>query len=213
MTKTEVVITDIYDAWRSQDLDRLASYLPDDFCHVIYVPTEVHPLGGVSNGKRASLQRLSLIAQDFDFLRFDTSELIIQKEHAGVEFPSATATVGPARCSRPRSPISGPSRRAGRSSSRNIMTSAASKPSLRAWRLWHKGSSQFGARQTRKTAEARKAGWSSSGRKSDDKGVTAPRSGRPLLVARDAERTATCTPSCRPWQYARPSLTSTCPST
>ena len=62
MTKTEVVITDIYDAWRSQDLDRLTSYLPDDFCHVIYIPAEVHPLGGVSNGKRASLQRLSLIA-------------------------------------------------------------------------------------------------------------------------------------------------------
>jgi ketosteroid isomerase-like protein len=87
MTKTEVVITDIYDAWRSQDLDRLASYLPDDFCHVIYIPAEVHPLGGVSNGKRASLQRLSLIAQDFDFLCFDTSALIIQKERAGVEIP------------------------------------------------------------------------------------------------------------------------------
>jgi ketosteroid isomerase-like protein len=87
MTKTEVVITDIYDAWRSQDLDLLASYLPDDFCHVIYIPAEVHPLGGVSNGKRASLQRLSLIAQDFDFLCFDTSALIIQKERAGVEIP------------------------------------------------------------------------------------------------------------------------------
>jgi ketosteroid isomerase-like protein len=87
MTKTEVVITDIYDAWRSQELDRLASYLPDDFCHVIYIPAEVHPLGGVSNGKRAPLQRLSLIAQDFDFLCFDTSALIIQKERAGVEIP------------------------------------------------------------------------------------------------------------------------------
>jgi hypothetical protein len=28
MTKTETVLTDIYDAWRSQDLDRVATYLP-----------------------------------------------------------------------------------------------------------------------------------------------------------------------------------------
>jgi ketosteroid isomerase-like protein len=87
MTKTETMLTDIYDAWRSQDLDRLASYLPDDFCHIIYIPTEIHPLGGVSKGKRASLERLGLIVHDFDFLRFDTGELMVQKEHAGVEIP------------------------------------------------------------------------------------------------------------------------------
>ena len=39
MTKAETIINDIYDAWRSQDLDRLASYLPEDFSHMIYVPT------------------------------------------------------------------------------------------------------------------------------------------------------------------------------
>ncbi|HEV7462524.1 MAG TPA: hypothetical protein VGN85_01225 [Methyloceanibacter sp.] len=43
MTKTETVIGDIYDAWRVQDLDWLASYLPDDFCHMIHIPTEIHP--------------------------------------------------------------------------------------------------------------------------------------------------------------------------
>ena len=87
MTKTETVISDIYDAWRSQDLDRLATYLPDDFSHVVYIPTEVHPLGGLCNGKKAALARLSLIAAEFDFLAFDTSELIIQKERASVEIP------------------------------------------------------------------------------------------------------------------------------
>jgi ketosteroid isomerase-like protein len=87
MNKTEMVITDIYDAWRGQDLDRLASYLPDDFCHVIYIPTDIHPLGGLSSGKRAAIERLGVIARDFDFLQFDTSELIIQKDRAGVEIP------------------------------------------------------------------------------------------------------------------------------
>ncbi len=87
MSKPETVIADIYDAWRKQDLDWLASYLPDDFCHVIYIPPEIHPLGGMSNGKQAALQRLATIASQFDVLRFDTSELIFQKNRAGVEIP------------------------------------------------------------------------------------------------------------------------------
>jgi ketosteroid isomerase-like protein len=87
MTKTETVLSDIYDAWRSQDLDRLATYLPNDFSHVVYIPTEVHPLGGLCNGKQAVLARLGLIAAEFDFLRFDTGDLMIHKDRASVEIP------------------------------------------------------------------------------------------------------------------------------
>ena len=46
MTKIETIISDIYDAWRAQDLEWLASYLPEDFSHTVYIPPEVHPLGG-----------------------------------------------------------------------------------------------------------------------------------------------------------------------
>ena len=88
MTKTETIIGDIYDAWRAQDLEWLASYLPDDFTHMIYIPTEVHPLGGLCRGKEAALQRLGLVALQFDLLRFDTSDLMIQKNRAGLEIPS-----------------------------------------------------------------------------------------------------------------------------
>jgi ketosteroid isomerase-like protein len=88
MTKTETIIGDIYDAWRAQDLEWLASYLPDDFTHMIYIPTEVHPLGGLCRGKAAALQRLGLVALQFDLLRFDTSDLMIQKNRAGLEIPS-----------------------------------------------------------------------------------------------------------------------------
>ena len=36
MAKTvQAILGDIYDAWRAQNLDWLATYLPDDFCHVI----------------------------------------------------------------------------------------------------------------------------------------------------------------------------------
>ena len=87
MTKTETIISDIYDSWRAQDLEWLASYLPDDFCHVVHIPTAIHPLGGLRQGKRAAIERLALIAQQFDFLRFDTSDLIIQKDRAGIEIP------------------------------------------------------------------------------------------------------------------------------
>ena len=87
MTKTETIIGDIYDAWRAQDLDWLASYLPDDFSHMIYIPTEVHPLGGLCRGKEAAVERLGLIAMQFDCLHFDTSDLMIRKERAGLEIP------------------------------------------------------------------------------------------------------------------------------
>lgn len=88
MTKTETIISDIYDSWRAQDLDLLASYLPEDFSHMIYVPTEVHPLGGLRRGKAAALDRLGLIAVQFDCLRFDTSDLMIHKDRAGLEIPA-----------------------------------------------------------------------------------------------------------------------------
>ena len=76
MTKMETVIGDIYDAWRAQDLEWLASYLPEDFSHAIYIPAEIHPLGGPCHGKTAAIARLRLIATQFDFLRFDTSDLL-----------------------------------------------------------------------------------------------------------------------------------------
>jgi len=81
------ILGDIYDAWRTQDLDWLASYLPDDFCHVVHIPTDIHPLGGACHGKKAALERLRLITVEFDFLTFDTSDLMIEKNRAAVEIP------------------------------------------------------------------------------------------------------------------------------
>jgi len=85
MTRPETVVHEIYDAWRAQDMEWLASYLPDDFCHVIHIPTEIHPLGGTSRGKNASIARLGVIADDFEVLRFDTSGLIVLESRACVE--------------------------------------------------------------------------------------------------------------------------------
>ncbi len=87
MTKTESIIADIYDAWRAQDLDWFASYLPEDFRYVMHLPRSIHPLGGTTEGKAVSIERLRLIAVQFDVLRFDTSDLMIQKDRAAVEIP------------------------------------------------------------------------------------------------------------------------------
>jgi ketosteroid isomerase-like protein len=87
MTKTESIISDIYDAWRAQDLDWLASYLPEDFSHMVYIPKEIHPLGGLCRGKAAALERLAVIARQFDLLRFDTSDLMIRANRVGLEIP------------------------------------------------------------------------------------------------------------------------------
>ena len=44
MAKTvRAILGDIYDAWRVQNLDWLATYLPDDFCHVIHIPVDLQP--------------------------------------------------------------------------------------------------------------------------------------------------------------------------
>jgi ketosteroid isomerase-like protein len=88
MTKTETILSDFYDAWRAQDLEWLASYLPDDFSHVVYVPTEIHPLGGLCRGKAAVLQRFTIVSQEFDLLHYDTSDLMIRESRAGLEIPA-----------------------------------------------------------------------------------------------------------------------------
>lgn len=85
MTNTRTILDEIYDAWRDHDLERLASYLPDEFSHVIHIPQDVHPLGGMCHGKKAALERLSLIFTQFDSLLLDPSEVVIDADRAAVE--------------------------------------------------------------------------------------------------------------------------------
>jgi ketosteroid isomerase-like protein len=85
MTKIESIVSDIYDAWRAQDVAWLGTYLPNDFSHMVYVPKEIHPLGGLCQGKAAVLQRFTIVAQDYDLLRYDTSDLMTQRDRAGLE--------------------------------------------------------------------------------------------------------------------------------
>jgi ketosteroid isomerase-like protein len=88
MTKAAgAILADFYDAWRAQELDWLASYLPDDFCHTMLFPMDIHPLAGTARGKTAVLQRWRLYVVDYEFLHFDTGGLLVDKDHAAVEIP------------------------------------------------------------------------------------------------------------------------------
>jgi ketosteroid isomerase-like protein len=79
------ILTDIYDAWRAQNLDLLATYLPDDFSHFINVPVELHPLGEVRHGKSAVLERFELIFDQFDMQCLDTSHFTVNAHSATVQ--------------------------------------------------------------------------------------------------------------------------------
>ena len=81
------ILNDFYDAWRAQELDWLASYLPDDFCHTMVFPTEIHPLAGTTRGKTAVLERWRLYIAPYEFLHFDSGGLIVDRDRAAVEIP------------------------------------------------------------------------------------------------------------------------------
>ena len=81
------ILGDIYDAWRKQNFDCLGSYLPDDSCHVIHIPVELHPLGGTRRGKKEARARLQLIVAQFHFDEIDASDLLIERNRAAVEVP------------------------------------------------------------------------------------------------------------------------------
>jgi hypothetical protein len=85
MNKAKTILSDIYDAWRDQDVQRIASYLPHDFSHVIHVPSELDSLGGVRLGKEASLERLTQIFGQYCCLSLDAKELMVDGNRAAVE--------------------------------------------------------------------------------------------------------------------------------
>ncbi len=85
MAKPAEVLTDIYDAWRTEDLDWFATYLPDDFSHFINIPVAMHPLGGLRQGKHAVLERLSQIFQQFHTKRLETGPVALHANEVAIE--------------------------------------------------------------------------------------------------------------------------------
>ena len=114
MTKTmETILGDIYDAWRAQDLEWLASYLPDDFYHVMHIPWRSVRSAGAARVSCTCWSDGALVPQ-FDIIRFDTSNLLINKNCAAAEITLQYRFKSRARSSIPPKRISGRSRPVGR---------------------------------------------------------------------------------------------------
>lgn len=82
---TSDIVSEIYKAWRAQDLDRAVWFFADDFCHTIHIPQNIHPLGGVREGKQAAVERLQHIMGQFEFLAYDVDNLMGKGLHAAAE--------------------------------------------------------------------------------------------------------------------------------
>jgi ketosteroid isomerase-like protein len=82
---TETLLTDFYDAWRTHDLDLMGMYLPDDFSHLLNIPAETLSVGGLRQGKRASLKRLAEIFDGFDTQYLQPGRFIVRDSQAIVE--------------------------------------------------------------------------------------------------------------------------------
>jgi ketosteroid isomerase-like protein len=80
------IVKEIYRAWLAHDLDKFEELLPENFSHVLLIPTEIHPLGGVCTGK-AAMDRIRAVAAEFDFVEFDASSLIAEVNRVAVEIP------------------------------------------------------------------------------------------------------------------------------
>ena len=83
--RTSTILGDIYEAWRMQKLDLLGSYLPNDFCHVVLFSTQLDALAGECRGKSQVLERWRGYMELFDYLRFETTTLMVAKDRAAVE--------------------------------------------------------------------------------------------------------------------------------
>lgn len=79
------ILNDYYDAWRAQDLDWLATYLPDDFCHTMHLPQDIYRDAGVRQGKRQVIERWHRYVPQCEFLRYDFCALLINKDRAAAE--------------------------------------------------------------------------------------------------------------------------------
>lgn len=81
----ETLLRQMYDAWRRQDLEFIAASLPDDVTHDIKISTEMHPLGGMCEGKVAVMERLAALGQDFEIVAYDVGCLAVGETHAAAE--------------------------------------------------------------------------------------------------------------------------------
>jgi ketosteroid isomerase-like protein len=67
----EDLIAEFWKVWAARDHGRVAALVADDVVYTIHVPTDVLPFAGRTVGKRAMIDRLLTITQQFEVERYD----------------------------------------------------------------------------------------------------------------------------------------------
>jgi hypothetical protein len=80
----EGIVDAIYAAWAAKDLTGLMAYCGDDIVFTIHVPQDAGAFAGESWGRAAMLDRLQMIVDEFNFLRFEPGTPIIDGERVKV---------------------------------------------------------------------------------------------------------------------------------
>ena len=73
------ILTGFCQAWKTQDLAGALEFVHDDIVYAMFIPQEVVPFGGETRGKPAMADRMRMIIEQFDTLRFE--ETIIKDEN------------------------------------------------------------------------------------------------------------------------------------
>jgi ketosteroid isomerase-like protein len=81
---TRAAVKELYDAYVRRDFDRVASFIDDDVEWIIYAPMHVFPFAGQRHGKRAVLEALGGIAQDYEIARYEPKVMIAEDDWAAV---------------------------------------------------------------------------------------------------------------------------------
>ena len=85
MANTAETVQQLYARWKARDLESVGVLLAEDFCYVIQVPQDIHPLGGACHGRDMALARLGAILDGFEIIEYAVGPLMIGGDHVATQ--------------------------------------------------------------------------------------------------------------------------------
>ena len=85
MTNTAETVHKLYACWKAGDLESAGELLAQDFCFMIQVPADIHPLGGACHGRDLALARLGAILDGFEMIDYAVGPLMINGDQAAAQ--------------------------------------------------------------------------------------------------------------------------------
>ena len=82
--ETRALVTDMYQAYRDGNAERIAEIIDDEIDWVIYGPVEIFPFEGTRKGKPAVLSVLASIAQEYKLEAYSPEIMVVEGDRAAV---------------------------------------------------------------------------------------------------------------------------------